>query len=84
MFNTAANTPGSELTKRIDALKRLLETSGIEGALILQNADLFYFAGTIQQGYLYIPARGEPQLMVRKNTERARAESSISLIEQVH
>ena len=52
----------------------------IDGALILQNTDLFYFAGTIQQAHLYVPAQGRPLLMVRKNYQRARAESAISAI----
>jgi len=52
----------------------------IEGALIVQNSDLFYFAGTAQQAHLYIPADGPPILMVRKDMNRARTESSLERI----
>jgi len=48
--------------------------------LILQRVDLFYFGGTIQQAHLYVPAEGEPVLMVRKSYDRAKAESSVEKI----
>ena len=45
--------------------------------MILQSADLFYFSGTVQQSHLYLPADGEPLLMVRKSLDRARRESQL-------
>lgn len=80
MYNSQLNTPKAELEQRIDNLKHHLRQTGIEAALILQRVDLFYFSGTSQQGGLYIPADGEPILMVNKNTERARAESFLDTI----
>jgi Xaa-Pro aminopeptidase len=73
-------TPKSELDQRIHCFKQMLEANGIAAALILQNTDLFYFAGTIQQSHLFIPVDGEPLLMVRKSVERATAESAIQHI----
>ncbi|HMA84466.1 MAG TPA: Xaa-Pro peptidase family protein [Desulfosalsimonadaceae bacterium] len=73
-------TPLSELTARREKLQAYLQKEGIDGALIVQNADLFYFSGTIQQGQLYIPDRGEPVLMVRKDIARAQAESALPQI----
>ena len=73
-------TPVSELKRRTAALQKLLVQQGLEGALVLQNTDLFYFAGTIQQGLLYIPAEGAPLYMVRKELGRARAESALEHI----
>jgi len=70
-------TPLSELSARRDQLQSRMQQEGIDGTLIVQNADLFYFSGTIQQGQLYIPASGEPVLMVRKDFERARRESAL-------
>jgi len=70
-------TPLSELTVRREKLQAYLQKEGIDGALIVQNTDLFYFSGTIQQGQLYIPAEGEPVLMVRKDIARARKESAL-------
>ena len=80
MYQTELNTPKVELQKRIFNLQKYLKKKNIEGALILQRADLFYFTGTIQQAHLYIPPQGDPLLMVRKSYERARAESSIEKI----
>ncbi|MFZ5642610.1 MAG: M24 family metallopeptidase [Bacillota bacterium] len=71
-------TPQKELTSRIEKLQGVLQKEGCHGAIIVQNADLFYFAGTVQQSHLFIPAEGKPVLMVRKNFRRAREESALS------
>ncbi|MCL6478830.1 MAG: Xaa-Pro peptidase family protein [Peptococcaceae bacterium] len=70
-------TPKEELDRRIAGLQSLLRRSGIEGAVIVQNADLFYFAGTIQRSHLFLPADGKPVLMVKKSFPRAREESAL-------
>ena len=80
VYNPEANTPKAELDQRIKKLKNHLRENTIDAALISQRADLYYFAGTIQQANLFIPAEGEPILMVYKSTERAKAESSIQRI----
>ena len=74
------STPPSEIETRINHLKQRLVKAGIDAALILQNSDLFYFTGTIQQAHLFVPVDGEPLLMVRKDIERATAESPIRKI----
>ncbi|PID40683.1 MAG: peptidase M24 [Proteobacteria bacterium] len=71
-------TPLSEIDARIAKLQAALQKQGIDGALILQNTDLFYFAGTIQQAHLYVPVQGRPLLMVRKSLERACRESPLA------
>jgi Xaa-Pro aminopeptidase len=73
-------TPREELEDRIRRFQQMLAAQNVEGALILQNSDLFYFTGTIQQAHLYIPAEGRPLLMVRKSLARAQAESSLAPI----
>ncbi len=83
MYNSELNTPKTELEQRTGNLKNHLRKNTIDAALILQRVDLFYYSGTFQQGCLYIPADGEPILMVNKNTERARAESHIKTIEHL-
>jgi Xaa-Pro aminopeptidase len=77
MYDTHENTPKSELEDRIKQLQIQLESHNIDGALILQKADLFYLAGTIQESHLYVPVEGEPLLMVRKTFDRALAETSL-------
>lgn len=70
-------TPSSELVTRISKLQNLMQRDGLDAVLMIQNADLFYFAGSIQQGMLYVPASGEPLYMVRKDFGRARMESGL-------
>ena len=70
-------TPKSELESRIHKLQVHLAANDLDGALILQNADLFYFSGTIQQSHLYVPVEGQPLLMTRKSLARARQESAL-------
>ena len=80
MYSTDTNTPRSEINQRLDKLKKQLEENSIGAALIVQRADLFYFAGTIQEAHLYVPVDDKPILMVFKSLERAIAESSLSRI----
>jgi Xaa-Pro aminopeptidase len=83
VYPTELNTPEVELKKRTFNLQTYLQKNNIDGALILQRSDLFYFTGTIQQAHLYVPDHGDSILMVRKSFERARAESSIEKILQL-
>jgi len=69
-----------ELVNRIERLQERLHSAGIQAALIIQNADLFYFSGTCQDAHLFIPVQGEPLLMVRKSFERALEESALDNI----
>ncbi|MGQ9646364.1 MAG: M24 family metallopeptidase [Thermodesulfobacteriota bacterium] len=69
--------PAHEIALRIRRFQRELQEMGLDGAFILQNADLFYFSGTIQSSVLFVPRQGEPVLMVQKGFERAREESSL-------
>jgi Xaa-Pro aminopeptidase len=80
MYPKNLNTPNAQLEQRIGKLQKYIKKDNIDGALILQRVDLFYFTGTIQQAHLYVPAEGDPVLMVRKSFERAKAESSIKQI----
>jgi len=69
-----------EINDRVKKLQRLLGEHQIHGALIIQKADLYYFTGTDQDAYLWIPAYNDPILMVRKSLERALKDSSIERI----
>lgn len=73
-------TPSREVNHRIRALQNKLSIKKIDAALIVQNSDLFYFTGTIQQAMLYVPTDGEPILFVRKSLTRAQMESPIARI----
>jgi Xaa-Pro aminopeptidase len=73
-------TPPEEIRTRIERLQSCLKREKVESCLILQNVDLFYFSGTIQRSYLYIPGEGDPLLMVQKDFDRARKESPLKNI----
>lgn len=73
-------TPLGELKNRWQKLQKHLARLDLDGALIMENADLFYFAGSVQNGYLFIPAEGEPLFLVKKDLERARQESALGRI----
>ncbi len=80
MLPLTFTTPRDELDGRIAQFQRYLTASGLDGALILQNTDLFYLAGTAQQAHLFVPAAGPPVLMVRNSLARAQAESALDHI----
>jgi Xaa-Pro dipeptidase len=73
-------TPERELYNRTERLQKELRDNHFGGALIVQKADLFYFSGTCQNAHLFIPAQGQPVLMVKKSLRRAREESALKNI----
>jgi len=77
------NVPASEIRRRKAAIQRELQESAMDGLLIVQRVDLFYFSGTAQNGFLYIPAEGEPLLCIKKYMPRAQRESSLENIIEV-
>ncbi|TYO99874.1 Xaa-Pro dipeptidase [Geothermobacter ehrlichii] len=77
-------TPTTELNDRCRRLQCLMAEAGLDAVLMVQNADLFYFTGSIQQGLLYVPAAGEPLYMVRRDHGRARMESGLKEVIPLH
>jgi len=69
-----------EIDQRTAGFQTLLQERHLDGAFILQNADLYYFSGTIQTSVLFIPRTGEPVLMVHKSLQRAREESPLGKV----
>lgn len=72
--------PESEISNRIAKLQAILLKKDLDGVLILQKADFFYFSGTMQQGWLYVPTEGSPLLMIFKDYDRAKAESPLKSV----
>jgi len=58
-------------------MQQVMAEGGIEAVIVIQSADLFYFTGTIQTGCLYIPVKGQPLYLVRRDAARARMESGL-------
>jgi Xaa-Pro aminopeptidase len=75
--------PCGEIRQRTQSIQKLLQVQDIGGLFIVQRIDLFYFSGTAQNGYLYIPADGEPALFIKRYYPRALDESSVSNIIEI-
>lgn len=69
-----------ELNSRITKLQQKLKDQNIKSGIIIQNADLFYFAGTVQAEYLYIPDNDKPILLVRSGNKRAKQETALEKV----
>ena len=80
MATDNVSVPADELASRIVKLQKALATREMDGALISQKTDLFYFGATSQQGWLYVPVAGKPILMIFKEFDRARQESPLGEI----
>jgi len=90
-------TPKEEIEERLKKLRERLKKRRWETALIVQNVDIFYFSGTMQNALFFVPVEGKEILMVKKHMERAQKETAVdnvvplnswreipSLIEDLH
>jgi Xaa-Pro dipeptidase len=62
-----------EITHRVALFQELLAARGINLALIRQPADLYYYTGTVADGFLAVPVEGAATLMVRRPQDRLAA-----------
>jgi Xaa-Pro aminopeptidase len=67
----------TEIRERIERLQARLVEVGMQAALLLLPVDIFYFTGSRQNSALWVPASGDPVLLVRKSLVRARDEALI-------
>ncbi len=58
--------PIDEITPRAAILQGMLKDAGVALALIRQAADLFYYTGTLVEGFLAVSPGVEPLLLVRR------------------
>ena len=72
--------PPAEAAARRRALQEALEREGLDGAILLGNVHLFYFCGTVQDAFLWVPASGPSLLAVRKSVESARKDGAVDEI----
>jgi Xaa-Pro dipeptidase len=66
-------------TARLHRLQELLSKQGLDGMLISQNIDLFYFTGSMQTGFLFVPRQGNSIFYVRRSVARAQQESAVTV-----
>ncbi|MDO8942622.1 MAG: Xaa-Pro peptidase family protein [Desulfobacterales bacterium] len=69
-----------EINGRVARLQQGLVEQGLDGALLIQPLDIFYYSGTRQNGVLWVPTQGTSQLLVRKSLARAQEEGTAGLI----
>jgi Xaa-Pro dipeptidase len=70
----------AEFSERVNRFQRMLREGKVDGAIIVQRADLFYLIQTDQNGMLWVPANGEPLFLVRRSFERALQDALIGRI----
>jgi len=75
-LNLCEFTPKEEIDNRIAGLKKGMAEHGFSFAVIIQNVDLLYFTGSLQNGILVVPVDGEPVFCVLRNPDRAVIETS--------
>jgi len=76
--------PRSEIRKRIQILQGALREKGIEATLWVQKIDIYYLTGTLQRSYLFVPAKGEPVHLIKKDFKRGCVESGIETLLPIH
>jgi Xaa-Pro aminopeptidase len=69
--------PKSESHERVKRLQKWMQQTPLDAVFVLQSADLYYFAGTVQIGLLCLPSAGDPVFLVQKSLTRARLESPL-------
>jgi Xaa-Pro aminopeptidase len=73
-------TPIKEIKNRITKIRAGMERQEIEGLLVVQKMNLYHLSGMTQDGLLFIPLKEEPLLIIKRELERARVESSLKQI----
>ncbi|MFC9779169.1 M24 family metallopeptidase [Paenibacillus chitinolyticus] len=61
--------------ERQQRLQKAMQAGGIDAFLVNHHVDLYYFNGSMQNGYLFVPAEGNPLFVVRRSITRAQQES---------
>ncbi|MBS4008722.1 MAG: aminopeptidase P family protein [Clostridium sp.] len=72
--------PKEELLRRKNVLQERLRQQELDGALLAQSMSLYYYTGTLQCQYAYVPAEGEVYGLIRKNMERGKQEAGVALL----
>ncbi len=70
-------TPREEIQNRLKTIRTGMTKNEIEAVLVVQRMNLFYLSGTSQDGLIFVPVEGNPLLIVKRELERAKVESSL-------
>jgi Xaa-Pro aminopeptidase len=72
--------PGEEVFSRTLRLQQALTKASLDGAIILDGINMFYYTGTIQNGVLFVPAQKDPVFFIRRSVERAEKETPLKTL----
>jgi Xaa-Pro aminopeptidase len=75
--------PPDEIFHRISRLQQALAARSLNGTMILDGVNMFYYTGTIQNGVLFVPTGGEPALFIRRSLERAEKETPLKTLVRI-
>jgi Xaa-Pro dipeptidase len=70
-------TPPEEIENRLARIRTGMRKAQVEALLIVEKMDLYYLSGMTQDGVLFVPLEGKPLLIIKRELERAKAESPI-------
>jgi Xaa-Pro aminopeptidase len=76
--------PKEEIDRRLTRIRKAMAGADMEAVLVVQKMDRYYFSGTTQDSYLFIPLHGIPMLMVKRELERAKLESPLDVTVPLH
>jgi Xaa-Pro aminopeptidase len=72
--------PANEISQRVSRLQHRLQEGTVDGVLILDPVNMYYYTGTMQQGVIFVPTEGEPVFLVRRSFERAQLETPLKRV----
>ena len=72
--------PPEEISGRLLTFQQRLQKTELHGALLFHTPDIYYLAGTKQEGLLFVPAQGECRLFVIRHPRRAAVESPVPVV----
>ena len=72
--------PASEISQRVSRLQHRLHERSVDGALILDPLNMYYYTGTMQQGVVFVPVDEDPVFLVRRSYERAQQETPLERV----
>ena len=78
MSEAYAEVPKSETLSRTTKLQSLLRSDGLDGALLMSVAELYYYSGIGSPGVVYIPADGEPVRLSERNLNLVKTYSPLT------
>ncbi len=72
--------PPDEIFDRISRLQQELGKSSVNGTVIVDGINIFYYTGTIQNGVLFVPDEGQAVFLIHRSLERAEKESPLKTL----